>query len=350
MRVAFVSARTTHHGETDATARRHGLAADLANRGHDVSVFTSTWWEGDHDAFEHESIEYRGLAGTPGHWRFALRLPGALGEFDPDVIHADCEPESHPIAATVGGHLAGAPVLLECYDPPTTLGPVVGRLTGFAARSATAVVTPSRTVRTRVREMGVPGEDVTVVPTGIEMDVVRDVEPADGGDIVYSRRLDESANLETLLLALAEFREYDWRATVVGDGPQRESYERQTRDLRIEDRVDFVGERSVPERIALFKNAHVYVHTAEYTPFAIDLLRALAAGAVGIVEYHADSSAHELVERRERGFTATSAQELTERLAEAGALDHRTIDETYAEYDRRSFVERYLDLYRDAIH
>ncbi|UWG47344.1 Glycosyltransferase [Halanaeroarchaeum sp. HSR-CO] len=347
MRVAFVSASTKHHEATDGAERLHALAADLVARGHEVVVFSTQWWDGEPDVFERDDIEYRAVTRHADDWTFPLGLPGDLRAFQPDVIHATCHPASHLLAARVGSSLTGAPLLAECYDPPAVQGSLARSLTEFAVRSADSVVTPSRTVRTRVREFGVPIDRIDVVPTGIEMDVVRDVEPADGGDIVFSRRLDEAANLETLLLSLAEFRKYDWTATIIGDGPERENYERQARDLRIEDRVDFVGDRSVAERIALFKNAHVYVHTAEYTPFAVDLLRALAAGCVGIVEYHADSSAHELVEQRSRGFTATNDEELTRRLVEAGDLERLSIDEEFAEFDRRSVLERYLQRYRD---
>lgn len=347
MRVAFVSSSTRHHDPTDGAERLAALASDLADRGHEVAVFSAQWWDGVPDEFERDGIEYRAVTATPDDWKYSYQVPGLLDKFDPDVIHAVCNPPGHLLGAKAGGTLAGAPVLAECYDPPKPQGSMAKTLTRLATRSAAGFVTPSRTVRTRVREFGVLLEDIDVIPTGIEWEQVRSVEPADGGDIVFSRRLDAAANLETLLLALAEFREYDWTATIVGDGPERPAYERQASDLRIEDRVDFVGDRSVEERIALFKNAHVYVHTAEYTPFAVDLLRALAAGCIGIVEYHADSSAHELVEQRRRGFTATNAQELTEQLAAAGNLERLDVDEEFAEFDRRTFLERYLERYRD---
>jgi glycosyltransferase involved in cell wall biosynthesis len=250
------------------------------------------------------------------------------------------------VGARIGAMLGRTPYIVECYDPPRAHGTLSETLYRMGAKAADAVVAPSRTVKTRVREFGVRAERIHVIPSGIDMESIRSIEPGEGGDIVYSRYLDHEANLETLLLALAEFREYDWNATIVGDGPRRADYERQASDLRIDDRVHFVGEKEVAERIALFKNAHVYVHTAEYTPFAIELLRALASGCVALVEYHEDSSAHELVEQEDRGFTATSAQELTERLAYAGELDSLSVDERFAAYDERHFLERYLDVYR----
>lgn len=346
MRVAFVSATTIQHEPSDGAARLHSLATDLVARGHDVVVFTAQWWDGEPDSFEMDDIEYRAVAETADSWRFSVQLPGMIRQFEPEVIHAVCTPPNHLVSARLASMLTGARLIAECYDPPRSRSAIGRTLAKVGLTGADVVVTPSRTVRTRMREIGVSLERLEVIPTGIDLETIRSISPTAGGDIVYSRRLDEAANLETLLLALAEFREYDWNATVIGDGPERAAYERQARDLRIEDRVDFVGDRSVEERIARFKDAHVYIHTAEYTPFAIDLLRALAAGCVGIVEYHADSSAHELVEQEHRGFTATNAQELTNRLADAADIDRRTVDDSFAEFDRHSVLERYVDLYR----
>lgn len=346
MRVALVSAVTSFHVESDGNERLRRLAELLADRGHEVVVLSAKWWEGDMREFQTGAITYRAVAEDLDDSLLPFRVLAAVRRMEADVVHVVCQPPLHMVAARIGSLLSRKPYVVECYDPPRTTSSILGRLYSVGARGADAVITPSRTVKTRVREFGVRAERVHVIPSGIDMETIRSIEPTENSDIVYSRHLDDEANLETLLLALAEFREYDWDATVVGDGPRREDYERQAADLRIDDRVHFVGARDVEERIALFKNAHVYVHTAEYTPFAIELLRAMASGCVGIVEYHADSSAHELVEQEDRGFTATSAQELTERLAAAGDLDTLDVDERFAAFDERHFLERYLDVYR----
>ncbi|MFB6078129.1 MAG: glycosyltransferase family 4 protein [Halarchaeum sp.] len=342
MRVALVTARTTRHdGAGDAEARLDRLASLLADRAHDVTVFCAQWWEGEPEAFEHEDVTYRAIADAPDDRWSGLRLVSALREYDPDVVHAAGAYPTHVLAARAATAL-GAPVLTEYYEAPRA-----GRLDRWAARASDAVVAPSEMVATAVRARGL-AEDVAVFPNALEMERVRAVDPdPDAGDIVYSRRLDADANLESLLLALAEFREYDWSATVVGDGPERENYERQASDLRIDDRVTFVGERSLDDRLALFKGAHVYAQTARRTPFATDLLRALACGCVAVVEYHEHSAAHELVEHEPRGFLATSDEELVECLGDARALEREPVDERYADYDENEFLERYLDCYRE---
>lgn len=348
MRLAFVSPIAVHHPESSEVAGRvHRLATSLAERGHDVIYVTAKWWEGTFQQFEESGITYRAInTGSGTSVLTPMRVANEVREAKADVVHAVCDSPSWTAGAQYGAGLSGAGFLVEWYDPPATESGFAGWLRGRALHSADLVVTPSQTVETTVRENGVDGGKVRVIPTGIDVELIQETGQAASGDIVYSRRLEEGANLETLLLALAEFREYDWQATIIGDGPLRGAYERQVSDLRIDDRVEFVGELPVEERIARFKNAHVYVHTAEYTPFAHDLLRALAAGCVSIVEYHKDSSAHELVVHEDRGFTATSPEELTRRLAAAGELESQSFDENFLDFSDEAVLETYLDIYR----
>ncbi|MFC7166548.1 glycosyltransferase [Halospeciosus flavus] len=360
MRVAFVAAETVHHaderrdhatvgeGDVQSTADRlYRLAGLLTDRGHEVVVASAKWWDGLPDEFDHEGVTYVAVAERADSRWFTARLPGVVRRLAPDVVHAVGDRPSHAAAARVGARLAGAPLLVEHYDPPERRGVWADWLSGFAVGGATATVVPTRTVATALREAGVAEDGIGVVADPVEVDLIRETEPAaDAGDVVFSRRLDEDANLETLLLALAEFRGYDWSATVVGDGPERERYEKQARDLRIADRVDFVGAKSLAERLAYFRGAHVYVQTARRCSFATDLHRALACGCVGIVEYHAASSAHELVEGDSRGFLATNDEEVVECLVEATDLDRRDLGESGATHDEAAFLDAYLERYR----
>lgn len=354
MRIAFVSQVTTHHRETESCRRLGRLARRLADRGHEVTFFCSQWWEGDLHAFEQDGIDYRALAdeGTDSpSTQFALRLPFALLRLDPDVIHASYPPGRHVIGASLGSTLARAPLVVDWYgDGPAPYRDYEATPSGKrrAARSPDTVVTPSRMVKTSVREAGATDEAVEVIPNSIDFEAIREAPATETGDIVYSRRLDGDAYLESLLLALAEFRDRDWTATIIGDGPEREGYERQARDLRIADRVDFVGDLPVEERIATFKGAHVYVQTARRESFPTDLLRALACGCAGVVEYQVDSSAHELVEKEKRGFRTTSDDELVDAIRKAGELPRMELNENFKSFDHRAILERYMDCYREA--
>ncbi|WP_266075367.1 glycosyltransferase family 4 protein [Haladaptatus caseinilyticus] len=350
MRVAFVAEVTAQHEETGATRRLRRTAELLATRGYEVTIFCAQWWDGEHESFEQTDVTYRAVTTDPPRKtpsrRFALSLPGELRRMRPDVIHATAVPK-HVLAAKTASKFARAPLVVDWYEVPPAGAGTASKSLRMAARAPDEVITPSETVKTRIRELGASSDDVRVIPNSIDVDAIHNAQVVDGADIVYSRRLDEDANLESLLLALAELRDRGWHAVVIGDGPTRKQYERQVADLRIEDRVEFTGAQPPEKRVPVFRGANVYVQTARKEAFPTDLLRALACGCAGVMEYHVESSAHELVEREERTFRTTSEQELTDALRSAADLPELTENDAFEKYGHRPVLEQYLDCYRD---
>ena len=344
MRVAFVSIDTVHHRDTETNKRLQTILELLRDRGHDVHLFCAKFWADGSTTLERDGITYHAVtADRDARRSFSLRLPFDLAAASPDIVHASARPPTVLLAASAGASLSRVPLVAEWYGDG---GLDDDRWTRLATGRGDRIVTPSELVATWVRERGADGDIVATIPNPIDVDRIRDVSPGERVDVVYARRLDEGANLESLLLALAELRDRDWRATVVGDGPERAAYERLASDLRIEDRIGFVGELDLEERIATYRGAHVFAQTAEHCVFPTEMLWGLAAGCVGIVEYHVDSSAHELVEGWERGFRTTSEEERADAILEAGDLEHRAFDDRFADYDRSAVADRYLEQYR----
>lgn len=344
MRVAFVSLFSPEHGDTPARSRTHRIATGLADRGHDVTWLCARWWGGDADVFEVDDVTYRSVVVDPSPAAFAARVPVAVRRLDPDVVHAINSPPTPAVAATLAGRAGGPPVLVDWWrDHPADSR----RAYRLLAPDADAVSTPSRTTKTRVREHGADGSAVRVIPESVDLDLVAGAEPDDRFDAVYSRRLDRHANVETFLLALAELRGRDWNAAVVGDGPERARIESTTEDLRIDDRVAFLGDLPLDERVSVYKGTHVFAQTAGWETFATELLWALACGCVGLVEYQADSSAHELVEGRDRGRLVTSPAELADAITAVSDLDRRTSAPDFETYGHGAVLDRYVEVYRE---
>lgn len=347
MRVAVVAFETVHRSDRRGVARTEALARGLARRGHDVTVFCTEWWFGpDAGSWRVEDdLRYRRIDIGPSVGSSAARLPTLLARFSPDVIHATPAPPAMLLSARVGAALARAPLVCDWYGDEPVEG---SRLLGAARRAPDRLLAPSRFVRSRLAEAGADEERIEVVPEFLDFDLVRGTEPApDAPDVVAGRRLDADANLESLFLGLAELREDDWTAAVVGDGPARAEFEQAAADLRIDDRVTFLGDISRAERVALYRGAHTFVHTARREQFATELLWALACGCLGVVEYQSDSAAHELVEGRERGFRATTSEEIADAVVAARSYGHRTLDESMARYDRETVLRDLLDCYTD---
>ena len=343
MRVAVVAMETSHHRDTEGRRHLERLAGTLAEAGHGVSVFCAQWWGGSSRQFEPDEVTFRGVTVEPAEASFCTRLPALLAKHRPDVVVAYPTPSSVLRAASAGAKLARAPLIVEYFGDNE--GPPSDR----AVSVADQFVAPSELVQTRLWEAGADSDGTTVIPESIDMDLVRDVTPADEVDVVYAHRLDGSANIESLFLGLAELRQKGWSATVIGDGPERQTYEQEASDLRIDDRVTFAGSCDRERRLAIYKGAHVFVQTAWREQFATELLWALACGCIAVVEYQAESSAHELVEHRDRDFRVTTPQEIADSIVESAGMDHRTVDESLAEYDHAAVVEQYETLYERLI-
>ncbi|SEN22615.1 Glycosyltransferase involved in cell wall bisynthesis [Halorientalis persicus] len=344
MRVAFVSERTVFHESTEGRERLHRIATNLDARGHDVTVYCAQWWPDYPETIEHEGITYRGITVSDSKAAFLARIPWTVALDRPDVIHATPEPPGVVTAAKLAAVPARAPLVVEWFgdeDLPDS------RARSYAARLPDTVVTPSELVRTTVREYGATGDNTRVIPESIDTELIDEVEPDEDADIVYARELDADANVQTLLLALAELRQRDWSATIIGDGPRREEIERQAEDLRIDDRITFAGDLDREERISIYRGAHTFVHTAFRENFATELLWALACGCIGIVEYQAESSAHELIETYRRSFRVTDDEELTEAIRDAAGMERLDRDPDMDRYDHEEVLDRYLDCYRD---
>jgi len=346
MEVAVVAMRTDPPFAAEATARRRRFAEGLAARGHDVTVCCARWWGFDGPTFERNGVRYRAVCDPPAAGTFAARLPAALARVRPDVVHAAASPPAAVASARAAAAAVRAPLVVDWWaDHPADRPVAYDRVAGLAA----TVTAPSRTAATVARAHGVPEERVTTLPEPVDYDRVRAAPVDDRADVVYARRLDEGANVERLLLALAELRDRSWRAAVVGDGPARGEAEATAADLRIDDRVSFLGDLSLGDLLPVLRGARVFAQTATREPFATELLWALACGCVGVVEYQADSAAHELVEGRGRGVRVTSPQELADEIAAAADHEHLTVSEAYADHDRSAVLGRLEECYRDAV-
>ncbi|QIB73437.1 glycosyltransferase family 4 protein [Halogeometricum borinquense] len=346
MRIAFVSMYTEQLRADGATRRMRRVSERLAASGHDVSVLCAQWWEGEVPEFEQNDVNYIRVTETPSAPKFASKVPFALRRVKPDVIHATNSPPTQVTGAKTAARFLRVPVVVDWWAEREGDSSSACKR---AARGPKRVIAPSQMVKTDVREYGAPEEAVRVVPESIDFDLVREAEADDRADILYSRHLDQYANVESFFLALAELRDKDWRAAVIGDGPERAEAEQTAADLRIDDRVEFLGELPPEEFVPIMKGAHVFAQTAAVEPFANDLLWALASGCVGIVEYQARSSAHELVVNCDRGARVTSPQELADEISAAAGYSQESINEEFASFDHDDVLRRYEDIYADAI-
>lgn len=345
MRVAFVSLATHHRLDTAPTRRIDRTARQVAaHEDHDAVVCCACWWDGGTDTFVQDGLRYAAVTDERAPRRFAARLPLALRQERPDIVHASYWPPAAAAGAIAAGRLTRTPVALDWYGDEPVDG--TARLSAVAARRAGRVLVPSRYVATVVRELDVDRERTRVIPESIDVDRIRSVTADRQPDIVAAARLDGTADVEAVLLALAELRDRAFDAVILGAGPRRSAHAEQAAALGIDDRVSFPGWPSCQERIAWYTGAHTFVQPPGRCPFATELLRALACGCAAVVEYRADSAAHELVEQLDRGVRITDREAWPDAIVDAAALDHLTYNDRFDRYDHARIREAYLETYR----
>lgn len=345
MRIAVVFRDPPPNSERAGALRLRRVAEQLDERGHEVVVYCLPWWDRAGRRIEINGLDHEGVTFEhPG--LYYTRLPGLIVRHAPDVVLTAASPPGAVVSAWIGARLARAPLFCDWYgDEPDV---ETSQWTSRAASLPSQVITPSELQRTRVREHGATETGTRVIPDGIDFSQITASEPSEPRDIVYSAHLDDDSNLEDLLLALAELRDRgDWTAGVIGDGPRRAAYETQARDLRINDRVEFLGDISRTERIAAYRGAHTFVQTARRSTFARELLWSLACGCVGIVEIQGESSAHELIERRNRGIRVTDMDALDRAIEKSWRYGFRDIDKAYQTFDHAAITGEYIELFRE---
>lgn len=279
------------------------LRRELTARGHEVRVLTLSQ---SPRSFEQAGVTY--LGSIPA----GLVYPGArlrvapaeelirkLIAWGPDIVHSQCEFSTFPLARHIADTLDVPLVhtyhtVYENYIHYFSLNAkwgrkVVASLTRLVANRTDCLVAPTQKVAELLRGYGVRSP-IRVVPTGIDLrrfqaaavptrqtELRRELHIPEGTAVLLSvGRLAEEKNLSELLRYLVS--EPSAVLLLVGDGPCRESLERQARDLGIEACVIFAG-MAAPERVTDYYHlGNLFVSASTSETQGLTYIEALAAG------------------------------------------------------------------------
>src|SRR5215831_2335126 len=197
---------------------------------------------------------------------------------------------------------------------------------------------------------------VTIVPNGIDLDLIRQVSAAtEITDLVVVGRLIEHKRVDMLLDALAGLRASGMRLTcrIIGDGPARAALKEQTRSLGIADAVEFRDDiENQKELYSLVKAAKVFVTLSAREGFGLAVLEAIACGIHVLTTSAPDNLAQHLVARYPRGRICEPTPEAVTAAIHDLAVDAdpRTREECHAnswvaEYDWSAMADRIREAY-----
>ena len=213
----------------------------------------------------------------------------SLRRHRPDLIDLNAEPYSVVCAEvlTLRNWLApGVPVVLgTCqnifhrYPPPFNL------LERRGLRQAAAAYGCSETVRELLIEKGFR-KTIRVIPFGVNVNeyTVRSPRSANGTlTIGFAGRMLPAKGLDILAQALSTIAGEPWKLLVVGDGPERESFQRTLTELNLADRTQLTGAVKYDQMAQLFQKMDVLILPTQTTKrireqFGRVLIEAMASG------------------------------------------------------------------------
>ncbi|MFM5904126.1 MAG: glycosyltransferase [Microbacteriaceae bacterium] len=325
------------------------LSGGLQRRGHEVHVIAPSTnkrygsYREVHDGVPivvHRLKSYR----IPQHKFLRFASPIGLGKklrillerINPDAVHIQSHLNVGRFAAKQAKSLRlrviatnhTMPENLIKYAPfvPTWLEPLVMRLAWLDAyrvlRLAEAVTTPTQKAADILID-ATPIEKVLAISCGIDAKQFASAAEVsrDRANVLYVGRLDYEKRVHVLIEAVSQLpRDLEVRLEIVGDGSERQSLETWAGQLKIQDRVSFLGQIPDSELPGAFERATVFVMPSIAELQSIATLEAMASGRP-VIAANAAALPH-LVHEGDNGylFEPDSADDLERRLRQVLSL------------------------------
>ena len=264
------------------------IARYLAYRGHEVRVITmldgGKTRKGTEDGYR--VYRYSVPSGYAGYAVTWLKTFLALNKMDAQIHHAQTVIMGVP--ALFGKILLRKPYVVWCRDdiyPPWRFKRLIAKAVLDNADAAIALTADMKKEMRKYTK-----KEIYVIPNGVDLSPFRKLNehgisragtlPGRGKIILFVGGLRKIKGVEYLLQAMAIIKQRFAPCTLVlvGDGSERHRLEAQTKELGIEQSVEFVG-RAPPERVPDYMRiSDVLVLSSTSEGFPNVLLEAMAAG------------------------------------------------------------------------
>jgi phosphatidylinositol alpha 1,6-mannosyltransferase len=285
----------------------HGLAADFANRGHQVWVVAPSYGTGDLRRLEHKvrvyrfsSFEWPAYEGLRIPFLPFVSLRNLLKKADPDIIHIHSPIVLGNIAQILAGGLHKPVIATNHYLPinvsrSLTSDPLISKhfskitysyLVHFCNRCE-YVTAPTITALNLLYEHGLRAP-AQVISNGIDL---KKFTPGKHDESLRQRfnlpqgrplalhvnRLSHEKRVDVLLDAAAKMSGNGFIA-IVGSGPEEAELRAQAEQLHLDDRVAFLGFVRDADLLGLRRLADVFVIPSEADLQSLSTMEAMACG------------------------------------------------------------------------
>ncbi len=332
MKIAFVYDAVYPWVKGGAEMRNHELGTRLSAKGHEVHIFGVKWWEGE-DIIDYENMTLHGVCKARNLYVngrrsisealvFAINLFPELRREKFDLIDVSVFPYFSCFTVKAISVLKKSPAVYtwhEVWDDywyeymgkAGFFGKVIEKAVSKISDKNIAV---SDWTKKRLETLGVPEEKITVIPNGIDLKWISEIE-SEGGltsvgldgkiyDIIFAGRLIKEKNVDVLLKAVALLKVDfpDIRCCIVGDGPEKATLVELAKNMEVCRNVEFAGFQEYRALIGKIKASKVLVLPSSREGFGMVVIEAFACGVPVVTVRESYNAAQGLVDDGVDGF------------------------------------------------
>jgi len=327
MKIAFVYDAIYPWVKGGAEMRIHELGKRLSARGYEVHIFGIKWWEGE-DTIGYEGMTLHGVCKARNLYVngrrsisealvFAIKLFPELRKEKFDLIDVSVFPYFSCFTVKAVSILKKTPSAFTWHEVWNDYWyEYLGRKQGFFGRTIEKVVSKisgnniavSDWTKKRLEALGTPEEKITVIPNGIDLKRISEIEPegswASAGmetkiyDVIFAGRLIKEKNVDVLIKAVALLKSNfpNIKCCIVGDGPEKEGLVELAKKTGVYGNVEFAGFQEYRELIGKIKASKVLVLPSSREGFGMVVIEAFACGVPVVTVSERHNAAQSLVE------------------------------------------------------
>jgi len=333
MKIAFVYDAVYPWVKGGAEIRIHELGKRLSSEGHDVHLFGIKWWEGE-DVIRHEGMTLHGVCKARKLYVngrrsisealvFAVKLFPALMKEKFDLIDVSVFPYFSCFTVKAISVLKKTPAVFTWHEVWGDYWyEYLGKTKGFfglliekaVARISKNNIAVSDWTKERLEALKGKDSEIAVLPNGVDLKLISGIKPAGwssserpGGkiyDVIFAGRLIKEKNVDVLIKAVSLLKKDspEIYCCVVGDGPERKTLEKLTRELGVQENVIFEGFQEYGALIGKIKASKVFVLPSSREGFGMVVIEAFACGVPVVTVSEKYNAAQGLVEDGVDGF------------------------------------------------
>lgn len=328
MKIAFIYDAVYPFITGGAEKRVYELAKRLAQRGHEVHWYGIGWWwpENGQKDIELDGIKLHGVCKPIDLYTedrrsikeailFAFNLFSKLMQENYDIIDCQGFPYFSCFSTKIHSLLGKSNLCItwievwndywyEYLGKIGIFGKIVEKLTSYLTKNIIAI---SEKTKRDLERLGVNNE-IEVVPVGINMQYIQEINPSDyKSDVIFAGRLLKNKNVDILIKAIGIIKKEinDIECTIIGEGPERTNLEALAENLDVKENINFMNFLDEHEEmVSYIKSSGIFVLPSTREGFGIVVIEANACGLPVIVVNHEMNAATDLIINNKNGIIA----------------------------------------------